>query len=85
MSGDPALTTEMVAQVMMDLVTDDHYGDAQIVEVMDVGPPHQPKADTREVPVHLLYPTTLAQQVTSIVQEEEKLWKKLETQGIQTE
>lgn len=75
----------MVAQVMMDLVTDDKYGDAQIMEVMDVGPPHEPKAAIREVPVHLLYPTSLVQEVTSVIQEEEKLWKKLETEGLGTE
>jgi hypothetical protein len=73
----------MVAQIMMDLVTDDKYGDAQIVEAMDIGPSHRPEAGIREVPVQLLYPTALAQQVGSVVEEEEKLWKKLETEGLQ--
>ena len=85
MSDDPALSAEMVGQIMMDLATDDKYGDAQIVEVMDIGPSDEPEAGLREVPVQLLYPAALAQEVRSVVEEEEKLWKKLETEGLQTE
>lgn len=70
---------------MMDLVTDEKYGDAQIVEVMDIGSSDEPEAGIREVPVQLLYPTALTQEVKSVVEEEEKLWKKLATEGLQAE
>ncbi|KAM0415948.1 hypothetical protein ACHAPT_013101 [Fusarium lateritium] len=79
--NDPQLTPEYVAKVMLDVLDDDKYGDGNIIEVMDVGTPEEPKPNVREVPVHLVCPPASGVGVPTLLVEEEKLWNQLETTG----
>lgn len=66
---------------MLDVTEDQKYGDGNIVEVMDLGTAEAPKPSVREVPTHLVYPAASGVGVPTLILEEEKLWKKLETDG----
>lgn len=68
---------------MLDVLEDDKYGDGNIIEVMDLGTPEEPKPSVREVPTHLVYPAASGVGVPTLIVEEEKLWKKLETTGFE--
>jgi NAD(P)-dependent dehydrogenase (short-subunit alcohol dehydrogenase family) len=79
--ADPQLTSDFVAGVMWDVLEDEQYGDGNIIEVMDIGTPQDPKPSVRQVPVHLVYPAASGVGVPTLITEEEKLWKQLETTG----
>ncbi|CAJ2512613.1 Uu.00g007320.m01.CDS01 [Anthostomella pinea] len=80
-NNDPAVRSDFVADVMLNMCENDKYGDGQIVEVMDLGTAQDSKPSVREVPVHLLYPAASGVGVPTLLVEEEKLWKQLETEG----
>ncbi|KAI9157969.1 Short-chain dehydrogenase reductase 3b [Paramyrothecium foliicola] len=79
--ADPQLKSEFVAQVMLNVLENEKYGDGNIVEVMDIGTPKEPNPSVREVPVHLVYPAASGVGVPTLILEEEKLWSQLETNG----
>lgn len=79
--NDPQLTADFVAQTMIDVLENEKYGDGNIIETMDIGTAQEPRPEVREVPYHLLYPQASGVGVPTLIVEEEKLWKRLETDG----
>lgn len=80
-ANDPQLDSDYVAKVMMNVLDDETYGDGNIVEVMALGTAQDSKPSVRDVPVHLVYPEASGVGVPTLLVEEEKLWKQLETTG----
>jgi len=76
------LSASQVAQTMLKLCEDTKYGDGEIVEYCEVGTAEEPKQSTREVPSTLLYPQAAIAGHGGVLMQEDKIWKMLETQGL---
>ncbi|KAM0208283.1 hypothetical protein ACHAQD_011706 [Fusarium lateritium] len=78
-----SLTPEQCASVMFRVLTEEQYGDGNIVETMLIGNRGSNSVNVREVPLELLYPTVIAEgSHDGLYQEEEKLGKQLEERGM---
>ncbi|KAI8623616.1 NAD(P)-binding protein [Xylariaceae sp. FL1651] len=80
--GEYVLAAPRVAEVMLELCENDKYGDAEIVEIIEVGTAEDPEQAVREVPVHLLSPQVRLTGARILKVQEEKVWKELETKGL---
>lgn len=68
---------------MMRVLTEPHFRDGNIVEVMMVGSKEDPKINIREVPMEALYPTVgVLGEDNHLVEEEENFVKRLQVHGM---
>ncbi|KAI6758658.1 hypothetical protein HG530_010898 [Fusarium avenaceum] len=78
-----SLTPDQCASVMFRVLTEEQYGDGNIIETMLIGNRENNSVSVREVPLELLYPTVIAEgSHDGLYQEEEKLAKQLEEVGM---
>lgn len=56
-ADDMALSAEDTAGIMMKLLTEEQYGNGNVLEVMQIGTKEEPKIHQREVKMEALYPT----------------------------
>ncbi|KAK0369869.1 hypothetical protein CLIM01_12772 [Colletotrichum limetticola] len=54
---DLALSSENLANAMFSLLTEEQYGNGNVLEIMMVGSKEEPKIHTKEVQLEALYPT----------------------------
>lgn len=83
---DMNMTAEECAQIMLRLVTEERYGNGDVVEGMQFAPHGQPSdVRVRTIPYNLLLPPIDMEGDFSgknILVEEEKLWEKLKVKGL---
>lgn len=79
---EPMLEPSFIAEKMLDLCENEEYGDANIVEVMPLGTVEEPKTSIRQVPYELLLPEAVTG-LRGVFMEEEKLWQRLQSEGMQ--
>lgn len=83
---DMNMTSEECAQIMLRLVTEEGYGNGDVVEGMQFGAQGQPSdVRVRTIPYNLLLPPINMEGEFSgknILVEEEKLWEKLKVKGM---
>ncbi|KAJ9214281.1 hypothetical protein DTO166G4_4126 [Paecilomyces variotii] len=82
---DMNMTATECAEVMLRIVTETQYGDGNVVEAMQFGTKEKSEVRVRNVPYQLLLPEIDFSGEFSgknILAEEEKLWKRLETNGM---
>ncbi|KAF4338408.1 15-hydroxyprostaglandin dehydrogenase [Fusarium beomiforme] len=78
-----ALTPEQCANVMYQILTEEKYGDGNIIEAILIGNKEASSVNVREVPLEALYPTAIAEgSHDGIYAEEEKLAKQLAEKGM---
>ncbi|KAI1817996.1 NAD(P)-binding protein [Poronia punctata] len=81
--SEHVLPAETVAKMMLDMWQDEQkYGDAEIIEIMEVGTAEEPKSNIREVPMQLLLPQVPIAGHGGILKQEEKVWNMLATEGL---
>lgn len=77
------LTAEQCANVMFQVLTEEKYGDGNIVETMLIGNRESNSVNVREVPMEALYPTVVAEgSHDGLYEGEEKLAKQLAEKGM---
>jgi acetyl esterase/lipase len=68
---------------MFQVLTEEKYGDGNIIETMLIGNKESNSVSVREVPMEALYPTVVAEgSHDHLYEEEEKLAKQLEAKGM---
>ncbi|KAI1775034.1 NAD(P)-binding protein [Hypoxylon cercidicola] len=80
---EPMLEPEVIAEKMLELCENEEYGDGNILEVMPLGTIEEPRTSIRQVPYELLLPEAVTG-LRGVFAEEEKLWQRLQTEGMQT-
>ncbi|KAI3318458.1 NAD(P)-binding protein [Xylariaceae sp. AK1471] len=80
--SDHVLTAQCVAEAMLELCEDEKYGDGEIFEILEVGTADEPRQATRVVPNDLLSPQVPIAGLAGLQEQQEKIWKKLETEGL---
>lgn len=81
--GDPTLTPQQCAAVLMRVLCEPEFGDGNVVETMLVGSKDDNSVSVREVPLHLLYPTAGPEgQDNHLLEEEVKMVKQLKKSGM---
>lgn len=77
------LSADQCASVMLSVLTEEKYGDGNIVETMLVGTKDNPSVNVREVPLEALYPTVgPVGQDNHLLEEEVKFTKHLQEHGM---
>ncbi|KAI1046006.1 hypothetical protein LB505_010791 [Fusarium chuoi] len=77
------LTAEQCANVMFQVLTEEKYGDGNIVETMLIGNRESNSVNVREIPMEALYPTVVAEgSHDGLYEGEEKLAKQLAEKGM---
>ena len=77
------LTAEQCANVMFQVLTEEKYGDGNIIETMLIGNRESNSVNVREVPMEALYPTIVAEgSHDGLYEGEEKLAKQLTETGM---
>ncbi|KAF4452081.1 hypothetical protein F53441_5013 [Fusarium austroafricanum] len=81
--GTLNLTPEQCADVMFRVLTEEQYGDGNIVETMLVGNKESNSVNVREVPMEALYPTQVAEGAhNGLYMADEKLAQQLDAKGM---
>ena len=80
---DLALSADDVAGVMMKLLTEEKYGNGNVLEVMMIGSKEEPQVYQREVPLEALYPTVSPMGAgTKAMEEELKFMQQVAQHGM---